>query len=69
MDERKSATTRRDVEKLAQKYGMDLSKLESVSRFVSSPSVVAGTGVSTADNDGEEHVSVAAVWVDPQLRS
>ena len=36
---------------------MDLEKLESLSRFVSSPSVVAGSTTTTIGKDGDESVT------------
>jgi crotonobetainyl-CoA:carnitine CoA-transferase CaiB-like acyl-CoA transferase len=39
LEERKKAKTRVEVVRMAEKYGVEVEKLESVARFVSSPSV------------------------------
>ncbi|KAJ7582814.1 hypothetical protein C8J56DRAFT_955798 [Mycena floridula] len=64
LDERKAATTKRDLARLAEKYGIDASKLENLARFVSSPSVEAGSP-TVGDERGP---SAAAIWVDPRIR-
>jgi len=43
---------------LTQKYGIEVEKLESVARHVSSPSIQSGSIVKTVGQDGEEKVSV-----------
>lgn len=59
LDERKAATSRDNLRKLAQKYGLDLEKLESVSKFVTSPSVVANSAATVVQQNGEQNVSTA----------
>ncbi|EPT00335.1 hypothetical protein FOMPIDRAFT_1060342 [Fomitopsis schrenkii] len=69
LEERKSVATREELEKLASRYEIDVDKLESVARFVSSPSVDEGAVRRKVDGDGVEQVKMKASWVDPQLRS
>lgn len=54
LDERKAAKTRGDLQRLADRYVIDFTKVENLSRFVSSPSVQGGTAVRTVGPDGEE---------------
>lgn len=54
LDERKAAKTRGDLQRLADRYVIDFTKVENLSRFVSSPSVQGGTVVRTVGPDGEE---------------
>ncbi len=58
LNQRKSCTTRLDVENLARNYKIDVQKLESISKFVNSPSVDAGSVVKTVDEDGNESRSM-----------
>ncbi|KAG6896733.1 hypothetical protein C0992_006450 [Termitomyces sp. T32_za158] len=67
-DERKSARSTQDIERLAKQYGIDASKLESLARYVSSPSVQSGSEKRTVEKDGEESLMIQAVWIDPHLR-
>jgi hypothetical protein len=41
LDERKAIRSRRDMEFLAKRYGIDVEKLENVAKFVNTPSVEA----------------------------
>ncbi|KAF8212430.1 hypothetical protein K438DRAFT_1567257 [Mycena galopus ATCC 62051] len=54
LDERKSIRTRRDMEFLTQRFGIDLEKLDAISKFVSTPSVKANSAVRVASKDGQE---------------
>lgn len=54
LDERKGARSAGDVEVLARKWGVDVEKLESVARFVNSPSVQGGRASRIVGKDGEE---------------
>ena len=58
LDKRKSVRTREDLERLAKEYAIDVGKLESLVRFVSSPSVERGTEVRIVDKDGNESVTM-----------
>lgn len=57
-DERKSARSTQDIERLAKEYGIDASKLENLARYVSSPSVQSGSEKRTVEKDGEESVMI-----------
>lgn len=51
--------SRQELEKLAEKYGMDIGKLERLSQHVTSPSIKNNSAVrSVRKEDGEEEVSV-----------
>ncbi|KAJ7219100.1 hypothetical protein GGX14DRAFT_589990 [Mycena pura] len=52
LDERKSVRTARDMEFLAKRFGVDLEKLESISKFLSTPSVHANSLVRDVHKDG-----------------
>lgn len=58
LEERKSVATREELEKLASRYEIDVDKLESVARFVSSPSVDEGAVRRKVDGDGVEQVKM-----------
>ncbi|KAG6872808.1 hypothetical protein C0995_006407 [Termitomyces sp. Mi166 len=68
LDERKSARSTQDTERLVKQYGIDASKLENLARYVSSPSVQSGSEKRMVEKDGEESVTIQAVWVDPHLQ-
>lgn len=57
LDERKSVTSRKELERLAAKYKIEVAELESLSRFVNSPSIGEGTTVRKIQN-GEENVTM-----------
>lgn len=65
LEERKSVTTRDELEKLALRYEIDVDKLESVARFVNSPSVDEGSVRREVDRDGVEQVKmkVSCAWL------
>lgn len=58
LEERKSVATREELEKLASRYEIDVDKLESVARFVNSPSVDEGSVRREVDRDGVEQVKM-----------
>ncbi|TFY61714.1 hypothetical protein EVJ58_g4339 [Rhodofomes roseus] len=62
LEERKSASTREELEKLASRYEIDVDKLESVARFVNSPSVDEGSVRKEVDRDGVEQVKMKVRW-------
>ncbi|KAH0584301.1 hypothetical protein H2248_009846 [Termitomyces sp. 'cryptogamus'] len=68
LDERKSACSTQDIERLAKRYDIDASKLENLARYVSTPSVQRGSEKRTVEKDGQEDVTIQAVWIDPQLQ-
>ena len=58
LEERKSVTTQEELEKLASRYEIDVDKLESVARFVNSPSVDEASVRKEVDRDGVEQVKM-----------
>ncbi|KAJ7172666.1 hypothetical protein C8R46DRAFT_160180 [Mycena filopes] len=66
LDERKFMRTRRDMEFLAARYGVDLEKLDVIAEFLSTPSVHENSTVQIG-KDGEDKTVMRAVWVEPQL--
>lgn len=56
LDERKSATSQNELQGLAERYGVDLWKLENLARFVNSPSVQGGKATRTVNKEGEESI-------------
>ena len=65
-EERKFASTEKELAELAKKYGMDLDKLERLARHVNSVSVNQDTVRRTVNEDGVENVTMmvsAAVLV------
>lgn len=67
LDQRKSAKIPADVQVLTKKYGIDWGKFSVVSRYVNSPSIQLGSALRIVGKNGEENVTVLAVWVDPSL--
>jgi hypothetical protein len=58
LDERKSATSQSDLQHLAERYGVDIWKVEDLARFVSTPSIQGGRAVRTVTKEGEESVTM-----------
>ena len=52
LNQRKSAHTQKDLENLSKEFGIELDKLESLVRFVTSPSVI-DTAIHSVAKDGE----------------
>jgi len=67
LDERKSATSQNELQRLAEQYGIDIWKLENLARFVSSPSVQRGRAIKTITKEGEENIMMMAVWIEPNI--
>ncbi|TDL27542.1 hypothetical protein BD410DRAFT_782645 [Rickenella mellea] len=67
LEQTKTISTRRELENVARKYGMDVSVLESVSRSVNTPSVDERTITKTVGEDGTENVTMMAIWSDTYL--
>ncbi|KAJ7694176.1 hypothetical protein B0H17DRAFT_1058052 [Mycena rosella] len=68
LDERKSIRTKRDMEFLAKRYGVDLEKLDAIAEFISTPSVHRNSVVRVAGKDGEERQLMKAVWMEPRFK-
>jgi hypothetical protein len=60
LDQRKHATSSKEVASLANKYGMDIAKLESLSRFVNTPTIGEGTTTTVKYENGEEIITSTA---------
>ena len=56
LNQRKSAHTQKDLENLSKEFGIEMDKLESLVRFVTSPSVI-GTAIHSVGKDGEGSMS------------
>lgn len=56
LNQRKSAHTQKDLEKLSKEFGVELDKVESLVRFVTSPSVI-GTAIHSEGKDGKSSMS------------
>ncbi|CCL99234.1 uncharacterized protein FIBRA_01249 [Fibroporia radiculosa] len=68
LQERKSLTTQEELEKLAERYGIDVEALENLARFVNSPSVDKDSVRRTVNEDGIESLTMKATWVDPDMQ-
>ncbi|KAF7322821.1 hypothetical protein HMN09_00061400 [Mycena chlorophos] len=69
LDERKTVRTRRDMEFMAKRFGLDIDKLDTVTRYVNTPSVRAGSEQRIVQEDGDEKFIFPAVWIEPQLKN
>ena len=56
LNQRKSAHTQNDLEKISKEFGIELDKLESLVRFVTSPSVIS-TAIHSVGKDREGSMS------------
>lgn len=61
LDERKKATSTKDLENLANTHGIDLAKLESLSRFVNSLTIGEGTTVRVRDSESGNEMTTSTV--------
>ncbi|KAJ3717642.1 hypothetical protein DFJ43DRAFT_1099095 [Lentinula guzmanii] len=65
LDKSKSNASRQDIKELANKYGVDIEKIEKLSQHVTSPSINPNSVVRKVRNeDGEEELSVMAIWIE-----
>ncbi|KAJ7098101.1 hypothetical protein B0H15DRAFT_824103 [Mycena belliarum] len=69
LDERKSIRTTRDVEFLAQRFGVELGKLDAIAKFLSTPSVAQASVVRLSTRDGDNRQIMKAVWMEPRLKN
>jgi hypothetical protein len=58
LDERKAVQSTEDLQALANKYAIDMAKLESVAQFVHSPSVEEGSHQKEINAEGEEIITM-----------
>jgi len=65
LNQRKSARTKKDLERLSKDFDIELDKLESLARFITSPSVIS-TAIDSVGTDGEGSITTA-VWVEPDV--
>jgi len=68
LDDRKFVTSQSDLAQLAARYTVDISVLESLARFVNTPSIGEGTVVRTVGDDGQEKITMQAVWTEPTVK-
>ena len=57
LDERKQTTSFKELERIANKYDMDIAKLESLARFVNTPTIGEGTTTRTKDTNEEQIIT------------
>ncbi|KAI0062380.1 hypothetical protein BV25DRAFT_1870471 [Artomyces pyxidatus] len=67
LDERKTVGTREEYGQLAERFGMDAEKLDSVARYVNSPSIREDSVKRVIGEDGEERVTMTAEWREPVI--
>ncbi|KAF9476596.1 hypothetical protein BDN70DRAFT_159988 [Pholiota conissans] len=67
LDRRKAVRSRQELEKLANEFNIDVAKLESLARFVNSPSIDKATIRPIAGKSEEDGFMVEAVWIEPQV--
>ncbi|KAI0049673.1 hypothetical protein FA95DRAFT_1588093 [Auriscalpium vulgare] len=67
LEERQSVGTREEQSQLAERYGMDAAKLESLARYVNTPSIPEGSIVRVIGKDGEEKITMTASWKEPSF--
>ncbi|KAF4615263.1 hypothetical protein D9613_002799 [Agrocybe pediades] len=65
LDKRKAVKSSAELGKLCEEYGFEASRLESLARFVSSPSIDKSTIRPAAGKSEEEGFLVTAVWMQP----
>ena len=63
LEERRHVHTRKELEKLSEKYGLDVDVLENVEKNVSNPGILEGSERTIIDEDGEERVTVVVSLV------
>jgi crotonobetainyl-CoA:carnitine CoA-transferase CaiB-like acyl-CoA transferase len=59
LEERKLVRNHQGLVQLAERYGVDLEKLENVARYVNTPSIDEGTRVKRIGENGEETVTMS----------
>ncbi|KAJ1309852.1 hypothetical protein OPQ81_006617 [Rhizoctonia solani] len=67
LDARKSARSTKEIVEIAKSYGMDVQTLQSVARFVNTPSVDPKNVTRVVGRDGEEKTTMIASWSEPLL--
>lgn len=61
LDERKKTNSLKELESIANKYDMDIGKLERLARFVNSPTIGESTTTRTAETNGEQIIITSTV--------
>lgn len=69
LNARKSARTKQELEQLAKRYNIDFDKMETLARVVNSPSVDSRQNVKSVDKNGDETITMTAVWVNSPASS
>jgi hypothetical protein len=63
LDERKKATSLKELETIANIHDIDIMKLESLARFVNSPAIGEGTIVRTRDAGGDQIITSTVCFI------
>jgi len=67
LEERKSVVSQLNgLQGLAEKFNLDVAKLQRVAKYVNSPSVDPESVLRTVNDDGTERTTMKAIWVDSQ---
>ncbi|KIJ69460.1 hypothetical protein HYDPIDRAFT_106080 [Hydnomerulius pinastri MD-312] len=69
LEARKSVTNTAELEALANRYQIDVAKLQALCRVFNTPSIDESTVVRTTDKHGEESITMMAHWLDPVVQS
>jgi len=67
LDRRKGARSRDDLEKVAREFNIDVAKLETLARFVNSPSINSASIRPVAGKSEEDGFMATAVWMEPKF--
>ncbi|KAG8764286.1 hypothetical protein FRC11_005090 [Ceratobasidium sp. 423] len=67
LDARKSARSTKEIGEIAKSYGVDAQTLQSIARFVNTPSVDPKNVTRVVGKDGEEKTTMVASWSEPLL--
>ncbi|KAI0747950.1 hypothetical protein C8Q80DRAFT_704601 [Daedaleopsis nitida] len=69
LEERKHASTSAQLDGLSEKYGLDADKLNRLARNVNSVSVNQDTVKRWFGEDGSEHMTMMASWINPNINA
>ncbi|KAI0315838.1 hypothetical protein OF83DRAFT_317838 [Amylostereum chailletii] len=69
LEERQAVTSPSELKLLADKYNVDVDKLENVARYVNFPSVMEGSHRKEYDSAGNERIVMTAEWREPVIVS
>ncbi|KAG0705154.1 hypothetical protein DFH29DRAFT_907784 [Suillus ampliporus] len=69
LESRKTVKSQAELQALAERYHIDVTKLTELARFINTPSIDESTIVRSSNQDGEETLTMTAHWVDPKLET